>query len=70
MNCLHAYSRTWDFGPIIQKQDEEKPYWWFYRKCSKCGDVELFPSWKLNPGPRIAETNTIDLYMTNEELVK
>ncbi|MBN1682033.1 hypothetical protein JW865_00585 [Candidatus Bathyarchaeota archaeon] len=66
MTCSHDYAMNWEFGPILQKNDEEKPHWWFYRKCSKCGSIELFPSWKLNLKPRTAIDDR-DLYMIKAE---
>ena len=66
MSCNHAYSKTWEFGPILLKDGESEPYWWFYKRCSKCGKVELYSSWKLNLKPR-TEINDRDLYIIKAE---
>jgi predicted nucleic-acid-binding Zn-ribbon protein len=48
MSCSHVFNKNWEFGPIIVEPGNTIAKHWFYRKCVKCGYVELFSTSKIN----------------------
>jgi predicted nucleic-acid-binding Zn-ribbon protein len=48
MSCSHLFNNNWEFGPIIAEPGNKIAKHWFYRKCRKCGYVELFSISNIN----------------------
>jgi predicted nucleic-acid-binding Zn-ribbon protein len=48
MSCSHIFNKNWEFGPIIAEPGNTIAKHWFYRKCKKCGYLELFSSSGIN----------------------
>jgi hypothetical protein len=40
-SCKHGFTNQWEFGPIITEPNEKNATHWFYKKCSKCGEIKL-----------------------------
>ena len=48
MSCSHLFNQKWEFGPIIAEPGKRIAKHWFYRKCRKCGYIELFSTSEIN----------------------
>ncbi|HEY0088051.1 MAG TPA: hypothetical protein VGB37_04365 [Candidatus Lokiarchaeia archaeon] len=48
MSCSHLFNKNWEFGPIIAEPGNKIAKHWFYRKCRKCGYIELFSTSEVN----------------------
>lgn len=48
MSCTHLFNKNWEFGPIITEPGNTIAKHWFYRKCRKCGYIELFSTSRIN----------------------
>lgn len=67
MSCTHLFNNNWEFGPIISEPGNKIAKHWFYRKCRKCGYIELFSTSRINSNVIDIDSNKlVNIFAQNE----